>query len=184
MIGEAQTLEKTIFSGEVLVSVEIEKGNLWLLLQWQALQWRVSLQEFDSSSLNDNTICLRIRGEEWPSLWCHSDEVVLMDEKESNSDVWMSLGHSYTPFLLWPCKRISPVCRSFTKKDVGKNSIDVLFELQTCEMDIKFLFMAGTQRTLGKKNVCEGMKRVVEPIWVMERPMPSLMTMSSVLSYD
>ena len=42
--------------------------------------------------------------------------------------------------------------------------MEVLFELQNCETEIQFLFMAGTQRTLGKENVCEGEERVVEPI--------------------
>ena len=48
---------------------------------------------------------------------------------------------------------------------------------------MRFLFMVGTQRALGKGNVCEGMERVVEPMWEMERPIPSPITMSSVPLY-
>ena len=60
--------------------------------------------------------------------------------------------------------------------------MDVLFEWQNCEIEMRFLFMVGTQRTLDRENMCEDVERVVEPVWEMGRPVPSLITMSFVPS--
>ena len=74
-------------------------------------------------------MCLKMEDDRWPSLWCHSDEVVLTTEKESKGDeLVFGVGHSYTPSLVQPCKRIAVVRKYFTKNEISKNSIEVLFE--------------------------------------------------------
>ena len=50
MMGKVQTSDKAISSGVVVVRVEIENGNLWLLLDRQALQLKLTLHEFDNSN--------------------------------------------------------------------------------------------------------------------------------------
>lgn len=58
------------------------------------------------------------------SLECHSDEVALTRENASNGETVMEgekVGHSYTPSLGPPIKRIALVCRSFPQKVVGEN---------------------------------------------------------------
>ena len=40
--------------------------------------------------------------------------------------------------------------------------------------------MVGAQRTLVKINLCEGMMRMVEPVWEMGKPMSFPMMMSSM----
>ena len=47
-------------------------------------------------------------------------------------------------------------------------------------MEIKFFFMVGTQRTSDKVKVDYGEERVVEPVCVMERPIPSPIITSSI----
>ena len=54
---------------------------------------------------------------------------VLTVEKTSKGEgLEDEFGHSYTPSLIRPYKRIAPIRRSFTKKEMGKNSMEVLFE--------------------------------------------------------
>ena len=38
--------------------------------------------------------------------------------------------------------------------------------------------MVGTQRTIYKEKVRQGVETVVEPVWVIGRPVPSPITMS------
>ena len=110
--------------------------------------------------------------------------MVWIAKKESNGDdLDVTLGHFRTPSLVGPYKRISPVHKSFTRNEEGKNSIDILLERQNCEMEFRFLFMLGTQRTLRKVKVCECVERVVEPVWEMKRPVLSPITMSSEPSH-
>ena len=49
-------------------------------------------------------------------------------------------------------------------------------------MEIRFLFMVGAQSTLDNKKMCEGEERVVELVWEIGRPVPSLITISFVPS--
>ena len=51
-------------------------------------------------------------------------------------------------------------------------------------MEMRFIFILETQRTLGKiKGVCEGVERVVEPMWEMERPVSLPITIPLEPSY-
>ena len=47
-------------------------------------------------------------------------------------------------------------------------------------MEIKFFFMVETQRTSNKVKVDCGEERLVEPVCVMERPVPSPIITSSI----
>ena len=61
--------------------------------------------------------------------------------------------------------------------------MEVLFNLKNWEIKIIFLCMLGTQSTFCKEKVWEGVEREVESLWVIGRPEPSPITMSSELSY-
>jgi hypothetical protein len=61
-------------------------------------------------------------------------------EEESN--------HSCTPSLVWPFRSATLVRRSFIRKECGKHSIETLFVTQNYLMEIRFFFIAGTQKTL------------------------------------
>ena len=74
---------------------------------------------------NLETIFFIIVNDEWPSLECHSDEVVLTLENASNGEEVTEgnvVDHSYTSSLSSPIKKIVPVFRSFTWKAKGENS--------------------------------------------------------------
>ena len=70
--------------------------------------------------------------------------------------------------------------RSFTKKEEGKNSMEVLLVLHNWEIEIKFRFMVGTHRTLERVKEEEGVLKEMEPVWDMGRPEPSPIMISSV----
>ena len=72
--------------------------------------------------------------------------------------------------------------RSFTKKEEGENSMEVLFWRQNLETKTRFFFIEETQRTWFNLKALEGEERVLESVWVIERPMPSPIRMSLGLS--
>ena len=96
-------------------------------------------------------------------------------------DLSEKTGHSYTLSVVQPCKRVALVLRSFTQKEVGKNSMDVLLDWQNWEMEIRFFFIVGTQRTLSNLKIWERVERDLKLVWVIGRPVSSLITMSSAL---
>ena len=150
--------------------------RVWLLLQWHALQEKCKRLEDDKSRLFVEMTCFKI-GKTWcPNRWCHFDELVLTLEKASRGD---DTDHSYTPSLVLPFKSVAPMRRSFIRKEDGKNSIETLLEIQSLEIEIKFFFMLGTQRTLVKENWALEVWIEREPVCVMGSPVPSPIIMSS-----
>ena len=57
-IGEVQTSEKIISSGDVETREEKENGNLWFLLHWQELQLKFKFDDSNNSRLKVEIICL------------------------------------------------------------------------------------------------------------------------------
>ena len=175
---EVQTSEKIIWRVCVDTSDEVEKGNLWLLLQRHAVHEKsFGIEENDSKQELDIIYC-KIGRAGCPKRRCQLIDVVLAVENARIG--FLGAVHSYTPSLVLPWNRIAPERRSFTKKEDGKNSIDALLVMQNWEMEIKFFFMVGTQRTSNKVKVDCGEEKVVEPVCVMERLVPSPIITSSI----
>lgn len=105
-MGEVQTSENMTSRGLVVTIVELEKDNLWLLLQRQALQEKSEDKDEDKPKALRETICLRIGKAGCPKRWCQSMVVVLMVERASKGE---EVGHSYTPSLVCPCSSVAPV---------------------------------------------------------------------------
>lgn len=70
--------------------------------------------------------------------------------------------------LVSPCKRVTPVQKSFTWKEIDKNSIKTLLVEQILETDIKFFLMVGTQSTWTKEDL-EEERSFVELVWMIGR---------------
>ena len=107
----------------------------------------------------------------------------------SNESMWRRFwwdgdGHSYTLPLFHPRTIDAPVLKSFTRKWVGKNSIETWLCLQNWETDKTFLWMDGAHKTSFNVKLWVGVAKVVEPIWAMGIPLPSLMVMSSLPPYS
>ena len=83
-IGEVYTSKNVISRGWEETIKEIENGNLWILLHWQALQLKDKYKGLDKSKLKLETMCLRIEDDGCPNLWYHLDKVVLIYTWESN----------------------------------------------------------------------------------------------------
>ena len=99
----------------------------------QTLQCVEEDNGLDNGKENLETIFFIIVNDGWPSLECHSDEVVLTlenasyDEEVTKGNV---VGHSYMPSLGSPIKRITLVFRSFTWKAEGENSTETWLLVQ------------------------------------------------------
>ena len=63
-------------------------------------------------------------------------------------------------------------------KKEGKNSTYVLFDLQNCEIGIRFHFKLRTHKTFCKVKEHKGEDKEVKPEYVICNPIPSTMTMS------
>ena len=99
------------------------------------------VKRLDKPKWKLETMCLRIKDDGCPNLWCHLDEVVLTLEKViKGEDLIEESDHSYMPFLVWPYKRIALIGRSFTWKIEDENVIDALLDLQNWEIEISFFF--------------------------------------------
>lgn len=72
---------------------------------------------------------------------------------------------------------------SFTRKEECNNSIQTLFDMQNWEIEIRFFFMLCAQRTLSNVNLMLEELNNVEPVWIMRRPEPLPIIMSSELEY-
>lgn len=83
--------------------------------------------------------------------------------------------------LTLPFDKWCLVLKSFTRKE-GKNSMAMLFCLQNCEIDNKFLLMEGTHKTSFKLKVIEGVEDLVCSVWAIGILIPSLMTTLSLPS--
>lgn len=70
--------------------------------------------------------------------------------------------------LVSPCKRATPVQKSFTWKEIDKNSIKTLLVEQILETDIKFFLMVGTQSTWTKEDL-EEERSFAELVWMIGR---------------
>lgn len=70
--------------------------------------------------------------------------------------------------LVSPCKRTTPVQKSFTWKEIDKNSIKTLLVEQILETDIKFFLMVGTQSTWTKEDL-EEERSFLELVWMIGR---------------
>ena len=141
------------------------------------------------NGLNDSKLKLETRyrmleDDECLNLGCYSNEVVLTLENATKGDDLKETAHLYTPSLVCPYKNIAPVCKSFTKKEEGKNSMELLFDLQNWDIEIIFLFMLRAQSTFCKEKVWKGVESEVELVWVIGRPKPSPIIMLLELSYE
>ena len=176
--------KKIIWRWEEYMKVEIKKDNLWLLLYWHALQLKDKDNGLDNSKLKLETRYRMLEDDECLNLGCYSNEVVLTLENATKGDDLKETAHLYTPSLVRPTKKIAPVCKSFTKKEEGKNSMELLFDLQNWDIEIIFLFMLRAQSTFCKEKVWKGVESEVELVWVIGRPKPSPIIMSSEPSYE
>ena len=70
IMGEVQTSEKIIWRGCVDTSDEVEKGNLWLLLQRHAVHEKSFSIEEDDSKQELERICCKIGRAGCPKQWC------------------------------------------------------------------------------------------------------------------
>ena len=139
------TSENIISRGWEEIIEKIKNDNLWFLLHWQVLQLKDKDRWLDKSKLKLLTMCLRIEDDGCPNLWCHKDEVVLILEKViKGEDLTEKIGHSYTPSLVQPYKRISLMCGSFTWKVKGENVIIATLDLKNWGIEIRFFFMVET----------------------------------------
>jgi len=105
--------------------------------------------------------------------------VLTLEKARTGDDTEVEVGHSYTPSLVVPLRRISPVRRSFTIKDDDKNSTETALVEQNCEIEIKFFFIEGTQRTSFNLNRLLEAVSEVEPVLVIRSPVPSPIITSS-----
>lgn len=110
--------------------LESEKDNLWLLFIMQSEQEILFEEVSEIGSWNLEIVLLRTEIYGYPNRECQKDKVVLEVGEENNAtggDVWE--GHSYSWFLVLPQYNWIPVLKSFTWKDDGKNSTEILLAL-------------------------------------------------------
>jgi hypothetical protein len=79
--GEVHTSENINSRGFWEIKVETENGNLWLLLQWHALQTK-SLDTEDESKLCLVKIVFKTEKDGWPNQKCQFIRASLSLEKE------------------------------------------------------------------------------------------------------
>ena len=71
-----------------------------------------------------------LEDDECLNLGFYLNEVVLTLENATKGDDLEETAHLYTPSLICPTKRLPPCVNPSQKKKKGKNSIEVLFDLQ------------------------------------------------------